>query len=305
MFKFDNILICLDLTEMDESLINYANFVTETFKPKKITFIHVMDIYEIPEELSEAMDVSNKQLDKIIYEEIEEKVESTFKYKEKVNTEVVLESGITTEKIVQYATKNKTDLAIMGKKIGYMGKGSVARKVIGLFPSSVLLISETSTHSIEKIMVRTNFANPSFIAYKMAEEIKKYTKASTEFHHVYKLPYNYFPHQDIKAEKKLEKKLEPYINKKYNAFLKKFELDSNIPINFSIDLKGDEAQVMYNYAIKHRFDMVITGTRLKSKLANVIMDSTSEKLAGVEKNIPILIVKDAKKTVGFLKALFD
>jgi len=35
------------------------------------------------------------------------------------------------------------------------------------------------------------------------------------------------------------------------------------------------------------------------------MDSTSEKLAGVEKNIPVMIVKDINHSIGFLKALFE
>ncbi|MDZ7777019.1 MAG: hypothetical protein U5L09_16090 [Bacteroidales bacterium] len=39
--------------------------------------------------------------------------------------------------------------------------------------------------------------------------------------------------------------------------------------------------------------------------ADVILDSTSEKLAGPEKNIPVFVMKDRKQTMGFLDALFD
>jgi hypothetical protein len=52
MYQFDNILVCLDLSEMDDSLIRYSNFLVEKFKPKSVTFLHVMKSYEIPPGLS-------------------------------------------------------------------------------------------------------------------------------------------------------------------------------------------------------------------------------------------------------------
>ena len=305
MFKFDKILVCLDLTDMDESLIDYSNFLVEKFKPKSLTFIHVMDTYDIPEELSGSIADRHRPLSEMILEEIQEKVDAIYGHVDSLKPSITLESGITIEKIVQFARKNKTDLALMGKKIGFAGEGGVVKNIIGLIPSSVLLISETTPHSISRIMVRTNFAKPSYAAYHMATLISEKTSADVEFHHVYKIPYNYFPEQSAQALQKLKKQLDPYMEKQYNKFVKKYKLPAGIPFEYSVDLKGDEAQSLYNYAIKNRVDLLLTGTRLKSQLANVIMDSTSEKLASVEKNIPVLIVKDSKESVGFLKALFD
>lgn len=305
MFKFENILFCLDLTDMDEFLIKYANYVAQTFQPKSITFIHVMDIYEIPEELSDSFAYPEKPLKELLMDEIREKVDSTYTHHDTIKPKIVLEEGVTTEKIVQYARNQKTDLAIMGKKIGYAGEGGVVKNIIGLIPSAVLLISETTPHEMDKILVRTNFARPSVVAYNAAEALRKFTNATIEFHHVYKLPYNYFPEQTTRALEKLKKQLGPYMDKEYKKFVQKYKLPQSIDFDYSADLKGDEAQSLYNYALRNEVRLIITGTRLKSQLANVIMDSVSAKLAGVEKNIPVMIVKDVKKSVGFLKALFD
>ncbi len=306
MYKFGNILVCLDLTEMDESLIGYANFLVETFTPSSVTFIHVMDTYEIPEEiLSESDDAEGRSLKDILLEEIKDKVDEYYKCFEQLKPGVVMEEGLTVEKIVKYAEKHKIDLALMGKKVGYVGEGGVVKKIIGLIPASVLLISETSPYKFEKIMVRTNFANPSVVAYKMATYIKGITGAAIEFHNVYKLPYNYFPEQSSAAVQKIRARLKPYMDKKYSKFVKKYSLPDSIPFDYSVDVKGDEAQSLYNYAVRNQVDLVVTGTRLKSHLANIIMDSTSEKLAGVEKNVSVLIVKDIKEFVGFFKALFE
>ncbi|TVQ13426.1 MAG: universal stress protein [Bacteroidetes bacterium] len=305
MFKLDNILICLDLTEMDESLIGYANFMVETFNPSSVTFIHVMDTYEIPEEIIDTITDSDRPLKDLLKEEIVEKVQEHYKHADKLKPIVIMEEGLTVERIVKYAQKNKTDLAVMGKKIGYIGEGGVVKKIIGLIPSSVLLISETSAYRFTRIMVRTNFASPSVVAFQMAKFLQNATGASIEFHNVYKLPYNYFPEQSAQAAQKLKARLEPYMTKKYEKFVKKYKLPADIPFNYTVDVKGDEAQSLYNYAVRNQVDLVITGTRLKSQLANIIMDSTSEKLAGVEKNVPVMIVKDVKEFVGFFKALFE
>ncbi|MFW5663708.1 MAG: universal stress protein [bacterium] len=305
MFKFDNLLFCLDLTEMDESLIGYANFMVETFNPSSVTFIHVMDTYEIPEEITGTITDSDRPLKELLKEEVEEKVQEHYKHTDKLKPNVVMEEGLTVEKIVKYARNHKTDLAVMGKKIGYVGEGGVVKKIIGLIPSAVLLISETSHYQFSRIMVRTNFGSPSVIALQMARYLQDITGAGVEFHHVYKLPYNYFPEQTAQAAQKLKKQLEPYMSKQYNKFVKKYKLPADIPFDYTVDVKGDEAQSLYNYAVRNQVDLVITGTRLKSQLANIIMDSTSEKLAGVEKNVPVLIVKDVKEFVGFFKALFE
>ncbi|MFP4288268.1 MAG: universal stress protein [Bacteroidales bacterium] len=304
-FKFENILICLDLTEMDDSLIRYANYIVKQFDPKVITFIHIMDAYEIPEELADSFDGNHRPLDEMIREEIEDRIKANYEKNQNPDPQIVLESGLTTEKIVGFARNNAVDLTIMGKKIGFEGKGGVTKNIIGLIPSSVLLISETTQHKFEKILIRTNFAKPSVVAYNMARELSAVTGAKLEFHNVYKLPFHYFPEQTPQAILKLRKQLQPFMKKEFTRFLKKYKLPDDIPFSYSVDIKGNEAQSLYNYAIRNSIDLVVTGTRLKSELANVIMDSTSEKLASVEKNIPVMVVKDISHSIGFLKALFE
>ncbi len=305
MDQFKNILVCLDLTDMDEVLVKYANYLAETFNPDKITFIHVMEYYDIPEELTATFPDLDKPLDEIVKEEIDEKIEDFFEQKHAVKFEVVLESGSTTEKIIQYCRKKKVDLTLLGKKIGYSGAGGVTRKIIGLVPSTVLLVSETSPHKTEKIMVRMDFTNTSAIALKTGQTLAKDIGAELICHHVYKLPLNYFPQNAPNKIKKLKKQLGEWVEKEYHKFLKKEKLKADVPITYSMDLHGEEAQILYSQAIRNNVDLILIGTRLKSQLANIILDSTSEKLTGTDKNIPVMVVKDRKQSIGFLKALFD
>ncbi len=305
MSAFKNIMICLDLTEMDENLIKYTNFLVETFEPSSVTFIHVMETIEIPDEIADAFPDMDRPLNELIEDEINEKVDEFFDHKDKVKTNVILDYGLTTEQIVQQARKLKIDLALLGKKIGYVGEGGVAKRIVGLIPASVLMISEMTPHGINSILVRMDFSRMSAIALNTAKEVASHTDASLECHHVYKLPLGYIPQKSPSEVRKLKKKLDDYVQKEYRAFLRKHKIEHNVPCSYSMDLQGDEAQMLYSHAIKTSADLVLLGSKIKSQLANVMIDSTSEKMANANKSVPIMVIKDRKQSMGFLKALFD
>ncbi len=305
MTKFEKILICLDLTEMDYFLINYSNYLIKTFSPKKLVFIHVMETYDLPDEITDALDESGGNLEEIVSSELEERINMGLSVKSETDVTFTVETGLTTEKLLHYTRKNKFDLAVFGKKIGYSGQGSVARKVVGMLPSSVLVISETSRNDFKKILVRMDFSSMSASTLMMAQSIANYTGANIECHHVYKLPLNYYSRQTPENLKKMKNQLTHVVIKEYEKFNRKNKITNPPPLTYSLDVKADEAQLLYNHAIKNSFDLIITGTKIKSPLASLILDSTSEKLVGGDKSLPVMVVKDHKKSVGILKAIFD
>ncbi len=305
MTKFNSILVCLDLTEMDYFLINYSNFLIKTFSPDKLVFIHVMEKYELPDEITDALDESGGNLEDLVREELEERIKMGLSVKNNTDINLTIETGLTTEKLIQYTRKNKFDLTVFGKKIGYSGQGSVARKVVGMVPSSVLVISETTRKDIKKILVRMDFSRMSVSTLMMAKAIAGYTGSTIECHHVYKLPLHYYPRQTPENIKKMRDQLGQIVESEYDKFTRKMKISDPPPLTYSLEIQADESQLLYNHAIKNSFDLIITGTKIKSPLASLILDSTSEKLVGGDKSIPVMVVKDHKKSVGILKAIFD
>ncbi len=306
MYKLDHILVSLDLTDMDSFLIRYSNYIVETFKPKSITFMHVLKSYDIPEELTDSLPVMEKPLVDIIKEEITELIDEQFNHDDELDTRVIVKEGHTVETIVQYSKKNQTDLTLMGKKLGYQGKGSTAQKVISLTPSSVLLVSETTPHDIKHMLVRLDFTKFSEIAVIMAIRLQELTNAEISFFYVSKLPLHYFPQHTRKNEHEIMNHLDKINRKEYRKFMKRMKLNpDDYGFTCALDKNYDEAHVIYNHTLSTGADLIITGSGMKSGLSDIIPDITSEKLAGSDKNIPVLVVKDRKKSVGFLNKLFD
>lgn len=306
MYQLDHILVTLDLSDMDDFLIRYCNFLAERFGPKKITFMHVVKSYDIPREVLDAFPDMEKPLKYLVQEELEEKLDELFTVPAGVEKKVIVEEGVATETILQYSKEEHVSLTLMGKKIGYQGRGSMVNKVLSLSPSSVLIISETTQHKIDHVMVRVDFSKMSEMAMKMALKLQELTGAKISCHHVYKLPIQYFARSTPENELRLQKQMEKYSSKEYAKFMKKLKLDKeSIKCSFSLDKENDEAHILYNQALRTGADMILTGSKLKSGLADVILDSTSEKLAGYKKNIALFAVKDRKQTLGFLDTLFD
>lgn len=306
MNQLEHILICLDLSDMDDSLIKYGNFLVDKFKPRSVTFLHVMKTYEIPREMVEAFPHLNQPLSEIVKEELQEKIENQFIPGGETKTIVEVAEGSTTDNIVRYAREKNIPFTLMGKKIGYEGQGGIVRKVLGIIPSSVLLISETTLPRLDHVLVRMDFSRMSSLALKLALKLQEVDGAQVSCHHVYKLPLKYFPVTSPAEDKKLLAQVEKYSMKEYRKFMKKYELDPDaVPLSTSLDPESDEAHILYRQALNIGADAIFIGSKIKSQLADIIIDNTSEKLASTEKNIPVLIVKDRKHTIGFLKSLFE
>jgi len=289
---------------MDDFMIRYTNFVVETFAPKTVTFMHVMQPVDIPDEIRASFPKFNEPVEQLIREEIEEKV--TEQFKAKADFSIVVKQGITTETIIHFSKNNKIDLTLMGKKIGYEGEGGVSRKVTSFTPSSVLLISETTPYSINHVWVRMDFSKISMEALRMAQAIKEKTGAQITCHNVFKLPLSYFPQQTEKQEKRLIEQLTKHGKKEFQKVLKKMKLpEDEFPCEYSLSKENNEAQVLYHKAVQNQADLIIAGSKMKSGLSHVIMDNTSEKLTGSGKTLPVLIVKDKKLSTGILESIFD
>ncbi|QIA06407.1 universal stress protein [Draconibacterium halophilum] len=306
MYQLNHILVCLDLSEMDDSLIRYADFLINKIKPESITFLHVMKSYDIPKELMDAFPELDEPVPEIIREELQEKINEQCSSCADVKIKVVVKDSYPMETIVKYTQENHITLTLMGKKMGYEGNGSIARKVIGIIPSSVLLVSESVYERIDNLLVRMDFSKASEMALQMAFRIKELTGANVACHHTHKLPVGYFPQIDPDQDEKLQKYVEKVSIKEFNKFNKHYKHNTDeVSFSYTVDAENEEDQILYRKALNTGADMIIIGSSMKSGLADILIDSTSEKLAESDKNIPVLIVNDRSKAIVFLKRLFQ
>ena len=305
MESFNNILVCLDLTEMDDFLIRYTKFLIKKLSPNKIFFLHMLHANDLPSEILDELPDWDVKLSDIVCEDLKEKVAKEFPDYNDTVLRVDVKEGLRSDVLLDYTRDNKINLTIFGKKVGYVGAGSLARRVLPLTPSSVLLVNTSSEPTLDNILVRMDFSKMSEIAMKTALMLSDDTEANVSALNAYHIPLGHFPQSSVEDEKRLKTVMTKHGQKEYERFMKKLKLSSEkYPCKHVYDKHYNEAHLLYHHGLMSHVDLIMIGSKVKSELANIILDRTSEDLADAEKNINVLIVKDRKQTLGFLDKIF-
>lgn len=302
MYKFDKLMVCLDLSNMDQLLIKYASYMAGLVEAKHVTFLHIMEDSSFPEDLAEQFPDLAEPLDDIVEEELQEKIDQHF-INTDADTNLVVQTGNTTQKIIEFADKNEIDMTLLGKKSGFKGTGVVLGKLARFIHSSILFLPESARHTLNRILVPVDFSNESQLALQEAIKFAAKTDAEIDIQHVYELPKQYFPYNVPTDE--LKKKMKEHLNEKYQKFMSKLDkMGKEIRYFFTLSEDKTMSENIYNKAINEQADLIIMGSKTKTAATALFKGSSAEKLAKANYNIPLMIIKDKDKTEGLFEAIF-
>jgi len=279
-------MLCLDLTEMDQTLLRYVDYWTGIFdETEEVILFHNIK-HSFPRELQEMLDQLDRPLRDFVNEDIEEKVQEFLPdpdYKIKIE---IKEEDSTAHAIAQAAAHHDVDLTIVGKKVHYRGTGIVPSKLLRLSESSVLFLPETAFLSIKKVLVPTDFSSSSMKALHAAFYIHEKSEASLECQHVYHIPARYFPYVPLKN---IDDSLVNHAQKRYQKFLEKTERKelSEVDCTFTPEKDRSIVQSVYNFATQNYKDLIVIGHRGKT----MFVGSVATGLSNMDMHIPLLIIK--------------
>lgn len=281
-------MVALDLTEMDDLLIRYAEFLSNAIDDiEKIYFIHNIK-FDTPNDAKVILKQLDKPLGEIVAESILEKVESVFSKKD-TNYEVVVEENISTPAAVAKAAKlNQVNWIIAGKKISYRGSGLMLEKLLRIsdLKAALLLLPETAYQQINNILIPTDFSKMSKRAIELGGLLHQKTKAAISCQHVVSFPSFYFPSLPIVN-------WEPTLKKQAVSKWKQFqkEIAAKIECEFSFNYDKSIAETIYNYAIQNNKDLIIIGSKGKSGMTSFVLGRVALQLMQLDLHVPLVVVK--------------
>lgn len=301
--EIKKLCIFLDLTEMDAIMVRYASFLADLLKVETTFFVHVFESAELPDEVSKLFPELNEPIDQVIEEELTELVENEFSCST-CTKEIIVQKENSIPMLLEWAQNEDVDLMVVGKKPAIKGSGTFARKIAKLSYTSVLLLPETASPSVDKILVPVDFSQFSRVAYRQAKHIAELRQAELICQHVYKLPRQYFPFVAA-TDKKLKESTEKHVSKELDKFLNKLKLkDGKAHCEPLIDEKGDVARTIYDYAVNNAIDLIILGPKGGSHGEYFLMGSVCEKLMNYDNNIKMLIAKSKEEHESLLSEIF-
>jgi len=301
MKKIDKILVGLDLTKMDKSVLSYVKFINETQKPSVIDFVNIHQHVDIPDELAKdfpelAKSIDDKYLEKLVAECNDFNIQGA-----ELNYEAFEGAPLTS--MLTKAHKGKYDLVVIGRKFkNSASHGEVQKMLARKSGSSVLLVPETFTARIKRILFPTDFSKHSEFSLDVAILIAKNTGASIELQNIVSVPTGYS--STGKSFEEFAEIMTGHAEKAAAKFTAKCE-ENGITASTSFPVKDDEddSHFILEAARKNNADLVIVGSKGRTDLAAFFLGSTTEDLINTDLKRPLLIVKDDTKNFDFWDAL--
>ena len=301
MKQFKKVMVGLDLTLLDEVLISNIKLLVPILDIEKVYFIHFSKSLILPEEVTSAYPDLLAPLDETIESQIKYEIEKS-KPALDFNYKIIVKEGNAQDSMLRWCNIKETDLLILGRKNGKTSSDSLVKNLSQKYPRPVLLLPETPPNGqISNILLPIDFSKHSIVSILIALEISKKTKAALQCCHMYEVPSGYS--KTGKTFEEFAAIMLENVKKDFKNFLDENKLP-DLSCTFILHDKKDEAENIMDFARSIQTDLLIVGSRGRSRSAAVLLGSVAEKLVNSNHDIPMLVMKEKGENMSFLEALF-
>ncbi|WKN45594.1 universal stress protein [Tunicatimonas pelagia] len=297
---FKSILVALDLTEMDDYLIQYTHMLSKLLPVERIFFVHVAKDLELPADLLKEFPGLLEPMDESIIADIQKKVDHYFD-SSTLDVNCIVKEGNAIDKVLKLCKVKNIDLILMGRKKSLQGSGIVSSKIARKCPCSLLLVTQDFKAKLNKILVPVDFSDHAALAMQRALDLSSAPSMELLMTHVYRVPIGYY--KTGKSREEFEKIMQAHAEKDCRKFLTKHSFPPDTPCEYVATDDGKHAELTHAFAEAADVDLIVIGSRGRTAASAILMGSVAEKLVYRDSNIPILIVKSNGENMGVLQTL--
>ena len=290
-------MVGLDLTEMDDIIIQWVNYLSSFLKPEVIYFIHVERDLErvtyMPDDLMVAM-ASDERLEA----KIKTNVRKYFTSGEiPLKFEVI--EGKPFDSLIHWSEIKKIDLFIAGRKHEVKGGGILPHKLARKLHCSILFIPEVAVRRLKRILLPVDFSEHSRLAIQAAGKLKELLpNISLHCLHIYQVPTGYY--KTGKSFEEFGTIMEQHARKAFNEFMR--PIDDSQTCLFHLQTHG-HAEMIHESIKEENSDLVILGSKGQTNSALLLLGSTAEKLIRINDLCPTWVIKKKDENIGLIQAL--
>ncbi|MCE7056405.1 universal stress protein [Algoriphagus sp. AGSA1] len=301
MKHFYKAMIGLDLTEMDDILIKKTIVYLEFLGIDKCYFVHVAKNLAVPDEIlrkhPELLAPGDESIEALIKTKLEE-----YDFPKSMEIEVSADEGThPLDTFLRKARIKDVDIIIMGRKETIEGSGSLAKGIAKKAPCSVLLLQEKRPPGLpKKIMIPSDFSDHTDLIFTFGERISEELNAELIPVHLYEVPHGYS--KTGKSYEEFAEIMKENAQQDYDRFIQKFG-HKNVDCRFILNNGEGQGKALLSEAQEIGADMILLGSRGRTKSAAILLGSVAEKLIAVNNVLPMLIFKKKGETMGFFEAL--
>lgn len=306
MYQIKKLLVCLDQSNLDETLIRFASFVSRVNQTKKIYFTNVIRNLQIPKEVLEEFPNLIENMVEERKRQMIEVVEKNFGHKEDIEFSFVVKEGQLSKKILKLAHEKSVDMIIIGRKVTLPGTGVVSQRLARRASCSLLIIPEKAEPKMDKLLVPSDFSDYSKDALEEAVLIvEKYGgKAEIICQNVFTIPSGY--HFTGKSFEEFTSIMLMHAEINFKKFIRNIDT-KNIKITpiYTQDDDDDPVEEIIAKAKEIKADGIIIGVKGRTAATALFIGSMAERLIQLNETFPLLVTRPKGKNAGILDYILE
>ncbi len=295
MQKFRRILVALDLSSMDQHLLQYLAAQEEMLGIEKAYFVHIMPDFAVPENVEvefQKLFAPEYPVDEKVQDKIGFDIQETFGENTALEYSINVIEGKPYEKLLHWVEVKEADLLVVGKKEVSEGSGVTAKRVARNSKCSTLFIPAGPPLNVTNIIVPMDFSAHSLHALQAAKALQaRNDEATIQGLYIVDLPPEEY-YSRSKPGKGYRGILMESAQTAYDSFIREHNIDEEgLKMNFVENTRGDIAAHIQQFALEKEGSLIIMGARGHSPFETFLFGSVTEKLAERIKGVPLLIVR--------------
>lgn len=302
MYHYKRLLVGLNFTEQDKTVIRYAALVSRMAQAEKIYFVHVASALEIPEKIREEYPDMLQPVDEFSKDRLEKIVKETFDGHAESELVCSVIEGAPQAEMLRVAIQKDIDMILIGRKSRPESTGKLVERLARKAPCSVLITPEGAGSKITKVLVPVDFSENSADSVGVAAAFAAASGLSNIIClHAYQVPIGYY--KTGKSYEQFAEIMKKHAEVNFQAFIQKVNL-KGLAVTPLFILDKNPVRAVKDAVTKEKIDLLVTGARGRSAGAAVLLGSVTEQLIW-KTETPIIAVKKKGTGMSFVKALLE
>lgn len=296
--------VALDLTELDQKVLEYTSFLCRSLPVDKIYFLHVTETLDIPPEfIRDHPDA--EPMDESIENHMRQAVQAHFTSQRSIEFEYEAVEGKVLASILHQTKIKLSDLLVVGKRASHKEEAFVAEKLARHALCSVLFVPADFSLDIQNILVPVDYSAHSALAVESACRISDAIDGDT----LHLLNFFDVPKQYYKLGKSYEQAAEDmkaYAKEGYAKFKASLNLgDNEIQPHFVDSHNKNKTTLIQEHLKAFDCQLLVMGSKGRTNLSAIFLGSLTEKLIKADLGVPVLVIKKRNENMGLIDAILN
>ena len=299
----DKIMVLMDTSEADITLMKYLEKVATVNDTKEIHVFNSISEMKIPEQvLKDFPEIKERSISER-KEQLQKTVENLLPPELIDICQIQVKEGAPSKAILKYVEKNNIDLLMMGRHKNFIGGGVLSNRLARRAACSIFIIPEDSELTMDTLHVPCDFSEHSKIAMEEAVRIaRRYENMKIICQNVYTVPGGY--HYSGKSYEEFAEVMRTNAERDFKEFISGIDHEGvRLEVVYSLDTNDNPVTDIIDYAHEIKPSAIVIGVKGRTATTALFIGSRAEQLIQYNNDIPMMVVRPKGRNAGLMDLL--